>query len=128
MCPFLSRLPPTLSPFLPGPAAQIATTAGTGTVSFTQCHFDSWDHHVTPDGKGFHANGTAAITQAGGTLIVSTSEFTNGGNPKNLHLDVQAAAKKTIFTQNIIKGKAAVQQGNSALPPQYIVKDNADDA
>ena len=36
-----------------GPASQIAVTGGTGTVSFTQCHFDSWDHQVSPGGKGF---------------------------------------------------------------------------
>ena len=32
-----------------GPAARVARTEGTGTVSFTQCHFDSWDCHF--DGK-----------------------------------------------------------------------------
>ena len=45
------------------PAAQIAVTAGVGTVSFSQCHFDAWDKHVSPDGKSFVSNGTAAITQ-----------------------------------------------------------------
>ena len=36
-----------------GPASQIAVTEGVGTISFTQCHFDSWDHHVSLDGKGY---------------------------------------------------------------------------
>jgi hypothetical protein len=63
----------------------------------------------------------------GGTLIVSLSEFT-GGTPNRTHLLVDAGAKKTIFTQNIISGKVQVEQKNKAIAPQYIVKDNADDA
>merc|ERR1712224_129683 len=61
-----------------GPAAQVAQTAGTGTVTFSQCHFDAWDNHVSEDGKSYTHNGTAAIDQQSGTLIVTTSEFTGG--------------------------------------------------
>ena len=49
--------------------------AGTGTVTFSQCHFDAWDSHKNHNDTVFH-NGTAAIRQFGGTLIVSQSEFT----------------------------------------------------
>lgn len=110
-----------------GPAATIAKTDGVGTVTFSQCHFDAWDNHVTPDGKGHQADGTAAIQQLGGTLIVSESEFTHlsGGGHNTTHLLVGAAAKKTIMQANIIKGVlGVVNHGKGKL----IVNNNADDS
>ena len=33
-----------------GPAAAVAVADGTGVVTFTQCHFDAWDSHLTANG------------------------------------------------------------------------------
>lgn len=62
-----------------GPASAVAQADGIGTVSFTECHFDSWDHHLNANGSAYEHRGTAAIEQLGGTLILSGNEFTQPG-------------------------------------------------
>jgi len=105
-----------------GPTAQIAKVAGTGTVTFSQCHFDAWDSHKNHNDTVFH-NGTAAIRQFGGTLIVSQSEFTQGH--KSNHFWLGPAAKKTIISENIITGVLRVEnEGNG----KAIIVNNADDS
>eukprot|EP00658_Telonema_sp_P-2_P038280 TRINITY_DN2749_c0_g1_i1.p1 TRINITY_DN2749_c0_g1~~TRINITY_DN2749_c0_g1_i1.p1 ORF type:complete len:381 (+),score=86.22 TRINITY_DN2749_c0_g1_i1:149-1291(+) len=109
-----------------GPSATVARTAGKGTVTFSQCHFDSWDNHLTPDGKGYVSQGTPAIQQLGGTLIVSESEFTHQSAGVNTtHLLLGSSASKTIVQANIVTGVLAIQnQGKGKL----IVASNADDS
>jgi len=110
-----------------GPAVQVAETAGTGTVTFSQCHFDAWDNHVSVDGKSFEHNGTAAIDQLSGSLIVTTSEFTGGfANKDRTHVRVGAAATKTIITNNIITGTLNVAR--TSAKTKIIVNSNADDS
>jgi len=106
-----------------GPAAQIAETDGTGTVTFSQCHFDSWDHHVSDDGKKYVSKGWYGIQQNGGTLIVAENEFSQNGH----HIDVGLNASKTIVTSNIIKGNLTVdiEKGSKS---KVIVANNADDS
>lgn len=110
-----------------GPGANIARTAGTGTVTFSQCHFDDWDNH----GIGPYTHrGTAAIEQHGGTLIVSESEFTSQGKEKEdvnrTHLWLSANATKTIFQANIINGVLRVDKRLSR--GKLILSNNADDS
>lgn len=110
-----------------GRAAQIAKVAGHGTVTFSQCHFDKWDNHMNNQTR-FH-NGTAAIQQFGGTLIVSQSEFTLGANydevyqPK--HFWLGPGAQKTIISENIVTGTLSVQNQGKG---KAIIANNADDS
>jgi hypothetical protein len=111
-----------------GPAARVARTEGTGTVSFTQCHFDSWDCHF--DGKkDYTHNGTACIDQAGGTLILSMNEFTGGSATAahaRTHVEVGAAASKTIVTGNVITGTLGIKREGKA--GKVAVANNLDDS
>ena len=90
-----------------GPAAQIAKVDGTGTTSFSQCHFDAWDTHIDPNNSSRTINtGAAAIQQRGGKLIVSASEFREKtgrrGGIVAPHLEIFKGAEKTIVTSNIV--------------------------
>jgi hypothetical protein len=68
-----------------GPAERIASLKGSGSVSFTQCHFMHWDR----------ANkGTAAIDCEGGSLTVSSSRFSAKSPGISLGPEVSTA---TIF-------------------------------
>lgn len=107
----------------------------TGTVTFSQCHFDAWDTHQTPNMTKFH-NGTAAIRQFGGTLQVAQSEFRQGFGSdwdpehpvkslKPNHFWLGPQAKKTIITENIIKGVLSVENEGHG---KVIVANNADDS
>ena len=80
---------------------------------------------------GVVSRGTPAVTQVGGTLIMSMNEFTgsSGVLHRTQHLEVGPAAAKTIFTQNIVKGVLGVNRKNGDRPKaKYIVRDNADDS
>ena len=108
-----------------GRTTQIAQVNGFGTVTFSQCHFDQWDNHLYGNGTKYQA-GTAAIQQGGGTMIVSQSEFTCttcGKTPHHFLLGPEA--KKTIISENIVRGPLSVEnQGKGKV----IVVNNADDA
>lgn len=110
-----------------GPTAQIAKVDGKGTVTFSQCHFDSWDNYIH-NGTRVHS-GTAAIQQFGGTLIVTQSEFTMGANQDKPHAPghfwVGPRAKKTIISENIITGTLAVVNEGKG---KTIIANNADDS
>lgn len=102
-----------------GPSTQIAQMDGTGTVTFSQCHFDSWDRHL--QNGTYKTEGTPALTQLGGTSIVSMCDFTQD-DPHTVHLQINGALK-TIFTNNVIKGAMNVQ-GKASV--SHIVNNNAD--
>ena len=87
-----------------GPSSAVAVTDGDGTVSFVGCHFEDWDNHLNATATGFFHNGTAAVQQLGGTLIVSNSEFSSADSPATTQLKLATAAKKTVLTGNIVKG------------------------
>ena len=110
-----------------GPTAQIAKVDGKGTVTFSQCHFDSWDNYV--HNKTRVHNGTAAIQQFGGTLIVTQSEFTMSANSDKPHQPnhfwLGPNARKTIISENIITGKLSVANEGKG---KTIVVNNADDS
>lgn len=110
-----------------GPAAQIAHTSGAGTVTFSQCHFDSWDHHLDAKGNRF-SNGTAAITQGGGSLIVTDSDFTYSNGKTTKHVTLGPQATKTIVTQNIVKGVLTIDKSAAPASAKVIVSLNADDS
>ena len=109
-----------------GPTAQIARVAGTGTVTFSQCHFDNWDFHKDQNNTVYH-NGTAAIQQYGGTLVVSQSEFTmkkTTNAPLN-HFYLGSASRKSIISENIVTGTLSVQNEGKG---KTIIVNNADDS
>ena len=110
-----------------GPSAQIAEVDGQGTVTFSQCHFDSWDNYIGPNGTRVH-NGTAAINQLGGTLIVTQSDFTMIQSHKPnvpAHVRLGQAAKKTIVSENIVKGVLKVEKEGKG---KVVVVNNLDDS
>lgn len=112
-----------------GPAAQIAQTQGSGTVTFSQCHFDAWDHYITENGSTTH-KGSAAISQLGGNLIVSECDFTGGHGKLDLttrELELGPDVAKTIFTSNIVTGKLNVVR-NEGHFSKVIVQNNLDDS
>jgi hypothetical protein len=116
-----------------GPSHAVTTTAGTGTVSFIGCHFENWDNQLNATANGFVHNGTAAVQQFGGTLIISNSEFKGqpaaigGAGSPWVHLKLFAGARKTVMTGNIIAGKLLIEKD-----PQHVGKlassDNLDDS
>eukprot|EP00937_MAST-01D_sp_MAST-1D-sp2_P000523 g523.t1 len=116
-----------------GPAAAVARTAGTGTVSFTQCHFDAWDNHVPANASAtgkpaLEHRGTAAVQQVGGSLIMSQNEFVGGFAAAGIaHVRVGANASKTIFTANVLRGALNVTH-DAGAGGKLIVSDNADDS
>lgn len=111
-----------------GPAAQIAVTEGSGTVTFSQCHFDSWDHWIGPNGTYVH-KGAAAISQLGGNLIVSESDFTGRHGPADTTNELELGPKvaKTIFTSNMVTGTLNIVRNEGRLS-KVIVRDNLDDS
>lgn len=111
-----------------GPTSQIAKLDGKGTTTFSQCHFDSWDNHNLPN-KTYVHNGTAAIQQYGGKLIVTQSEFSMGGDGENYnpsHVWLGSNAGKTIISENVVKGKLSVEKNGGK--GKVIVVNNADDS
>ena len=108
-----------------GPGAGVALADGVGTVSFTECHFDAWDNWISQDGKRFEHRQTAAITQLGGTLILTGNEFTQTGT--QLSIANAGPTTKTIVAQNIIKGPLQVKN-NAAPGAKVIIVNNADDS
>ena len=110
-----------------GPTAQIAKVDGKGTVTFSQCHFDSWDNHIA--NQTYRHNNTAAIQQYGGTMIVTQSEFTmapgSDGSYKPNHFWLGPASDKTIISENIVKGTLSLKnEGKGKL----VLANNADDS
>ena len=92
-------------------------------MSFTECHFDSWDHHLNLNGTAYEHHGSAAVEQHGGTLILSGNEFRQPGLQTRLQ---GGLGTKTIVTENIIKGKLHVE--NHVIGGKAIIKNNADDS
>jgi hypothetical protein len=109
-----------------GPTAQIAQVDGEGTVTFSQCHFDSWDNYIGANGTRVH-KGTAAINQHGGTLIVSQSEFTMAPQKTSspAHVWLGPNAQKTIISENIVKGVLKVENEGKG---KTVVVNNVDDS
>ena len=68
-------------------------------------------------------NGSAAIEQRGGTLIVSASEFKRPGS----QLEIGAAAKKTIFTSNIVAGMLNISRSENHKG-KVAISNNLDDS
>ena len=91
-----------------GSAAQIAKLAGTGTTSFSQCHFDTWDTE---------SRGVAALQQRGGKLIVSACEWHQsaarmGAQNQALvapHVEIFNHSIKTIVTSNVVNGDIVIR-------------------
>ena len=107
-----------------GPAAAVGRLAGQGTTSFIGCHFDSWDNHVSPDGKHYVHNGTAAIVADQGSLILTANEFT-GHLKTPHHVQLGPDVKKAVVTSNIVAGTLSVEHGANS---KIIVGNNADDS
>ena len=111
-----------------GPTSSIGIIDGKGTTTFSQCHFDSWDNFPGPNKTRLH-NGTAAIQQYGGKLIVTQSEFSmqghgDGGKLLN-HFWLGPNVQKTIISENIVKGVLSVENKGKG---KMIVVNNADDS
>ena len=111
-----------------GPTSSIGIIDGKGTTTFSQCHFDSWDNFPGPNKTRLH-NGTAAIQQYGGKLIVTQSEFSmqghgDGGKLLN-HFWLGPNVQKTIVSENIVKGVLSVENKGKG---KMIVVNNADDS
>ena len=114
-----------------GPTSKIAQVDGEGTVTFSQCHFDSWDNYPGPNKTRTH-NGTAAIRQTGGTMIVTQSEFTMGGKPGGhapKHVWLGPGARKTIVSENIVTGTLWVDASQASNKTgKAVVSNNLDDS
>ena len=78
-----------------GPAERIARIGGTGSVSFSQCHFMHWDS----SGRGLHA-----IECLGGDLNVSACRFSRPSPGVRLGPDVRTA----VVTGNHFAGRQQV--------------------
>eukprot|EP00039_Didymoeca_costata_P030660 m.30782 g.30782 ORF g.30782 m.30782 type:complete len:95 (-) comp8238_c0_seq1:104-388(-) len=74
----------------------------------------------------FFQRGMAAITQVGGTLAVSESEFTDH-KPSPKHFSIGPNASKTIITTNIITGILDIEKDKD-FKGKLIVSLNADDS
>jgi hypothetical protein len=94
-----------------GPCNQIAKIAGKGTVGFSDCTFVHWDSKK----EGRHA-----LQAEGGNLIVRGCEF----QENKPQVEIGAAVRKAVITENLIKGKLRVANNSSGV---VIVKDNASD-
>eukprot|EP00756_Hemistasia_phaeocysticola_P043677 Hpha_TRINITY_DN17254_c0_g1::TRINITY_DN17254_c0_g1_i1::g.17949::m.17949 len=88
-----------------GPAEQVAEVNGDGVVTFSQCHFDSWDNHMSTDGKKRVKQGTAAVSQAGGTLIMTQNDFTMNPGDKGHQVDISSSASRTLLSDNVAVGE-----------------------
>lgn len=94
-----------------GPCNQIAKIAGKGTVGFSDCTFVHWDRNK----EGRHA-----LQAEGGNLIVRGCEF----QENKPQVEIGAAVRKAVITENLIKGKLRVANNSSGV---VIVRDNASD-
>jgi hypothetical protein len=94
-----------------GPCNQIAKIAGTGTVGFSDCTFVQWDRNK----EGRHA-----IQAEGGNLIVRGCEF----QEDKPQVEIGAAVRKALVTDNLIKGKLRVVNRSSGV---VRLSDNASD-
>lgn len=79
-----------------GPALRIARIAGTGSVSFCQCNFLTWD----PTRKG-----TPAIEALGGSLTVQSCRF--GRDAKQVLLG--SGVKTAVIMGNTMVGPIAIE-------------------
>lgn len=94
-----------------GPCNQIAKIAGTGTVGFSDCTFVQWDRNK----EGRHA-----IQAEGGNLLVRGCEF----QEDKPQVEIGAAVRKALVTDNIIKGKLRVVNRSGGV---VSLRDNASD-
>lgn len=95
--------------------------AGRGVVTFSQCHFENWDNHLDSTGTKYTHNGTAAIQQLGGALVVTDCDFSAGKN----HIQIGPQASKTLITNNLVAGFLSIQNQSHG---KVIVANNADDS
>jgi len=97
-----------------GPSHQIAKIAGTGSVGFESCMFNTWDSAKT---------GQAAIQVSGGDVLVRGCDFQSdkiGGQ-----VILRSGTGKAIITENLIAGKLNVTNLGAK---KAIVVNNADDS
>jgi len=104
-----------------GPTAQIARTDGKGAVTFSQCHFENWDNHLDPTGTKYLHNGTAAIQQLGGSLVVTDCDFSAG----KTQIQIGPFANKSIITNNLVTGILDIENQSKG---KVIIANNADDS
>lgn len=84
-----------------GPADNIASIAGTGTVSFTGCNFNNWDRKN---------NRTPAIELSGGNLILNGCNF-NGPGPQ---VSLIGRAKSAVVMGNRMGGPLSITNAAKA--------------
>jgi hypothetical protein len=97
-----------------GPSHQIAKIAGTGSVGFESCMFNTWDSAKT---------GQAAIQVSGGDVLVRGCDFQSdkiGGQ-----VILASGTGKAIITENLIAGKLNVTNLGAK---KAVVVNNADDS
>ena len=92
-----------------GPCNQIAKIAGRGTVGFSDCIFDDWDHNN---------EGRAAIQAESGTVLVRGCEF-HRDKPQ---VELEAAVNRAVVSENILRGEAQITNHSTH---SVIIKDNA---
>jgi hypothetical protein len=92
-----------------GPCNQIAKIAGRGTVGFSDCIFDDWDHNN---------EGRAAIQAESGTVLVRGCEF-HRDKPQ---VELEAAVNRAVISENILRGEARITNHSTH---SVIIKDNA---
>jgi Pectate lyase superfamily protein len=78
-----------------GPANQIGTIGGTGTVGFSACTFCQWDHAK---------EGRPALDLTGGKVLVRGCEF----QEKKVQIKVGSSVRKAVITDNLLAGKEKI--------------------
>ncbi len=96
-----------------GPSNQVATLAGSGSVGFESCIFNTWDAIK---------QGRAAIQVAGGDVMVRGCDF-QSAHPGGQVL-LLPGANKAIVAHNIVTGPLNFTDLGAKVP---IIKDNAGD-
>jgi hypothetical protein len=110
-----------------GPAASVAVVDGAGTLSFVGCRFDAWDNHLNATATGFEHQGTAAITQSGGSLVINSCEFAQTLSRGSPLVALASGARKTVVTGNVLSGVMTVSKG-VGFTGKAVVANNADDS
>lgn len=110
-----------------GPAAMLAEAGGGGTLSFVGCRFDAWDNHLNASATGFERRGTAAMTQSGGALVVSSCEFSQALASGFPLMTLKPGTRKTVVTGNVLSGVMNVSKA-VGFAGKAVVANNVDDS
>lgn len=99
----------------------VVAVSTTSLLIYITCTVDCVDLFEMESVGTYITQGTPAISQLGGNLIVALSDFSQPGDSQT-HLSIQGGVK-TIFTNNVINGPMGI---DGKATKQHIVTGNAD--